>query len=158
MALSAALCGVALSACSQESTLGSEQVNVTTPSPQHKTPLPPPEAPSLSEQEMEDFKVDPKLAKKLKEADDVVSDGWYIDQLDKANIDIDPSISFVLRDRICSEIEDGANIHVITGDVLSSYRLTGKQQGVMIASSMLSQCSDKKLSVPAGSFDNEKEQ
>lgn len=156
--LSAVLCGVALSACSQESTLGSEQANVTTPSSQPDTSLSSPEAPSLSEQEMEDFMVDPKLAKKLKEADDVVADDWYIDQLKEVKVTVDPSIAFVLRDRICSEINDGANIHVITGDVLSSYNLTGKQQGVMIASSMLSQCPDKKLSVPAGSFDHENNQ
>lgn len=155
--LSVALCGAALSACSQESTLGSEQINVTTTSESSSTPPTPPEAPDLSEQEMEDFKVDQKVAKKLSEADDVVSDTWYIDQLNEAKIKLDPSISYVLRDRICSEIEDGANLHTLTGEVLSSYDLTGKQQGVIIASSMLSQCPDQTLSVPVGSFDKEKQ-
>lgn len=150
------LCSVALSACSQEEPpLGSDQVNVSESKTKQSEDLDSsvPEAPQLAGEKMEDFTVDQKVAKKLHDAKGSVADDWYLDQLGNAKVKIDPSISFIVRDRICENIKDGSNIHNITSNVLSPYHLTGKQQGVIIASSMLSQCPKEKLSVPSGSFD-----
>lgn len=150
------LCSVLLSACSQEDPpLGSEQVNIsesaTEQSKDESNSVP--DAPQLAGEKMEDFTVDQKVAKRLHDAKGSVADDWYLERIDNAKIKMDPSISFIVRDRICENIKDGSNIHNITSNVLSPYHLTGKQQGVIIASSMLSQCPKEKLSVPSGSLD-----
>lgn len=150
------LCGMLLSACSQQETpLGSEQVNVSSSEAKHSEDAhnSVPDAPQLAGEKMEDFTVDQKVAKKLHDAKGSVANDWYLEQLDNAKIKMDPSISFVVRDRICENIKDESNIHSVTSNILSPYHLTGKQQGVIIASSMLSQCPKEKLSVPSGSFD-----
>ena len=150
------LCSVLLSACSQEEPpLGSDQVNVsesTTEQSKDKSNSVP-DAPQLAGERMENFTVNQKVAKKLHDAKGSVADNWYLEQLDNAKVKIDPSISFIVRDRICESIKDESNIHSVTSNVLSPYHLTGKQQGVIIASSMLSQCPKEKLSVPSGSLD-----
>lgn len=150
------LCSVLLSACSQEDPpLGSEQVNIsesaTEQSKDESNSVP--DAPQLAGEKMEDFTVDQKVAKRLHDAKGSVADDWYLERIDNAKIKMDPSISFVVRDRICESIKDKSNIHSVTSNVLSPYHLTGKQQGVIIASSMLSQCPKEKLSVPSGSLD-----
>lgn len=150
------LCSVLLSACSQEDPpLGSEQVNIsesaTEQSKDESNSVP--DAPQLAGEKMEDFTVDQKVAKRLHDAKGSVANDWYLERIDNAKIKMDPSISFVVRDRICESIKDKSNIHSVTSNVLSPYHLTGKQQGVIIASSMLSQCPKEKLSVPSGSLD-----
>lgn len=144
-----------LSSCSSdEPSLGvseeKKQEDTSTRSSFNKAP----EAPSLTEQDMEEFSVNKEEAGKLAEADDGIANSWYLDRLDEAGIKMDSSIAFVIRDRICEDIHRGGNLHTLSSDTLSSYHLTGKQQGVMIASSMLSSCPDEKLSVPTGAFDN----
>lgn len=111
-----------------------------------------PQAPSITEGKMEDFSVDKKIARRLHDAKGSVSEDWYLERIDNANIKMDTSIALVVRERVCDEIKSDPSIHNVTSSVLSPYHLTGKQQGVIIASSMLSRCPQEKLSVPSGSM------
>ena len=103
------LCSVLLSACSQEEPpLGSDQVNVsesTTEQSKDKSNSVP-DAPQLAGERMENFTVNQKVAKKLHDAKGSVADDWYLEQLDNSKVKMDPSISFVVRDRICESIDD----------------------------------------------------
>lgn len=151
-----AMCAIVplvLSSCMQQQPLGVEIDSTSSmPSAPLSNDMQPPPAPEIAEGGMEDFSVDQNVAKKLSESPEWVADSWYMEQLHKGKIELDESVSLVVRDRICSEISSGSNIHMLTGDTLSSYDLTGKQQGIIIAASMLSHCPQEKLLVPQGSF------
>ena len=141
-----------LAACSDDQEVKPEEETTTTT--QSSSSSQPPAAPELAQQHMEDFVVDKQQADKLTEADDAIANNWYLERLEEAGITMDSAITFIVRERVCEDIHTGGTLHSIAGDTLSPYDLTGNQQGVIIASSMLSLCPDETLPVPAGSFDN----
>lgn len=114
-----------------------------------------PDAPQLSEQPMERFSVDQKLAKKLHNAGDEVRNQWYIDRLREANIRNPERVMLSLRGSVCSDIDKETTIAQLSSGVLSPYEFSGEQKGVVISASLMSECPKKTVMVPQGATKKE---
>lgn len=89
---------------------------------------------------------DEESSKMLFEAGSDVRNEWFYQQLEDAGVQEDRSRMIELRSEVCSQLTSGKTIDSISNDLtLKNY--TAHQQGVIIASSMVSQCSDSPVIV-----------
>lgn len=85
--------------------------------------------------------VDEKSSRMLHEAGSDIRNAWYFEQLRRSGIVEDNTRSLDVRSQVCSQMSKGKTVDKISSD-LNSQGYTAEQQGVIIASSMISQCSD----------------
>lgn len=89
---------------------------------------------------------DSNSSQMLFEAGSDVRNEWYYEQLENAGVQEERSTMIELRSEVCSQLTSGKTIDNIANDLtLKNY--TAHQQGVIIASSMISQCSDSPVIV-----------
>lgn len=89
---------------------------------------------------------DEESSKMLFEAGTDVRNEWFFQQLENSGIQKERSQMIELRSEVCSQLTSGETIDSIASDLtLKNY--TAHQQGVIIASSMVSQCSDSPVIV-----------
>lgn len=89
---------------------------------------------------------DKESSKMLFEAGSDARNEWYFQQLEDSGIKEERSKMIELRSEVCSQLTSGETIDSIANDLtLKNY--TAHQQGVIIASSMVSQCSDSPVIV-----------
>ena len=89
---------------------------------------------------------DEESSKMLFEAGSDVRNEWFFQQLENSGIQEERNQMIELRSEVCSQLTSGEKIDNIASDLtLKNY--TAHQQGVIIASSMVSQCSDSPVIV-----------
>ena len=100
-----------------------------------------PKAPEITEPQLTTVKPDDNVVNKINESGEKVKDEWYKTRLEDVGIYADEQNLMDLRSEVCGKLDNGASLTNISV-FLSDKGYNEEQQGVIIASSMLSQCQD----------------
>lgn len=105
-----------------------------------------PDAPSLKKEPPVKLKADKDVARELEKAGKKAQDAWYLETVRSSGAEDSNKGLLATRKKVCSDLKADPNISPVS-DALAKEGFTEKQQGVIIAASMVSGCPDVSVSV-----------